>query len=324
MAGPARDHPWRGSALVQSMISYIVRRLLLAIPVLWVVVTLVFLALRLIPGDPAVVMAGEAAPYEVVAAIRREFGLDRSVPVQYGIFLARLVRGDLGQSVRTRRPVLYEIWARLPATAELALVSMAIATLLGVAAGVISATRQNTLVDYVCMVGALVGISVPVFWLGLMAMWFLSVQLGWFPVGGRGTLRHLVLPALTLGASAIAMIARMTRSSMLEILRQDHIRTARAKGLRERVVNQRHALRNALVPVVTLVGLQVGGLLGGAVLTETVFAWPGVGRLAVDSILNRDYPVVQGVVILMATVFVMVNLGVDMLYSVIDPRIRND
>ncbi|HAZ31013.1 TPA: peptide ABC transporter permease, partial [Candidatus Acetothermia bacterium] len=279
---------------------------------------------RLIPGDPAVVMAGEAAPYEVVAAIRREFGLDRSVPVQYGIFLARLVRGDLGQSVRTRRPVLYEIWARLPATAELALVSMAIATLLGVAAGVISATRHNTLVDYVCMVGALVGISVPVFWLGLMAMWFLSVQLGWFPVGGRGTLRHLVLPALTLGASAIAMIARMTRSSMLEILRQDHIRTARAKGLRERVVNQRHALRNALVPVVTLVGLQVGGLLGGAVLTETVFAWPGVGRLAVDSILNRDYPVVQGVVILMATVFVMVNLGVDMLYSVIDPRIRND
>jgi peptide/nickel transport system permease protein/oligopeptide transport system permease protein len=306
------------------MISYIVRRLLLAIPVLWVVVTLVFLALRLIPGDPAMVMAGEAAPFEVVEAIRREFGLDRPIHVQYGIFLARLVNGDLGQSVRTRRPVLYEIWARLPATAELALASMVVATLLGVTIGVISATRQNTIVDYLGMVGALVGISVPVFWLGLMAMWFFSVQLGWFPVGGRGTLRHLVLPALTLGAGTTAMVARMTRSSMLEVLRQDHIRTARAKGLRDSTVNQKHALRNALVPVVTLVGLQVGGLLGGAVLTETVFAWPGVGRLAVDSILNRDYPVVQGVVILMATVFVLVNLGVDMLYSVIDPRIRND
>jgi len=306
------------------MISYIARRLLLAVPALWGVVTLVFLALRLIPGDPALVMAGEAAPHEVVEAIRLEFGLDQPLPVQYGIFLARLVRGDLGRSVRTRHPVASEIWARLPATAELALASMLIATVLGVAAGVISATRQNTVVDYMSTVGALLGISVPVFWLGLMGMWFFSVQLRWLPVGGRGTLHHLILPALTLGAATIGMVARMTRSSMLEVLRQDYIRTARAKGLRERQVNQKHALRNALIPVVTIVGLQIGGLLGGAVLTETVFAWPGVGRLAVDSILNRDYPVVQGVVIMVAVIFVLANIGVDILYSVIDPRIRQE
>lgn len=304
------------------MLNYIVRRLLLAIPVLWGVVTLVFLALRLIPGDPAQVMAGEAAPFEVVQAIRREFGLDRPLIVQYGMFLGRLVRGDLGRSVRSRAPVTTEIAARFPATVELALASMVVATLIGVTAGILAAIYQNTVVDYVGMVIALLGISVPVFWLGLVLMWIFSVQLGWFPVVGRGTLRHLVLPAVALGASAAGMIARMTRSSMLEVLRQDHIRTAWAKGLPSRAVHLRHALRNALIPVVTIVGLQVGGLLGGAVLTETVFAWPGIGRLAVDSILNRDYPVVQGVVILVAAVFVFTNLTVDLLYSFIDPRIR--
>lgn len=306
------------------MISYIIRRLLLALPVLWGVVTLVFLALRLIPGDPAMVMAGEAAPREVVEEIRRVTGLDRPIHVQYAIYLVQLVQGNLGLSVRTRRPVALEIAARFPATVELALASMVIATLFGVAAGIISAIRQYSLVDYVCMVGALVGISVPVFWLGLMLLWVFSVMLGLFPVAGRGTIRHLVLPAVTLGMMSTGLIARMTRSSMLEVLRQEYIRTARAKGLREWHVNSRHALRNGLIPVVTVVGLQVGSLLGGAVITETVFAWPGVGRLMVDSILTRDYPIVQGVVLLVAVLFIFVNLGVDILYSVIDPRIRYD
>lgn len=306
------------------MVSYVARRVLLAFPVLWGVATLVFLALRLIPGDPAMVLAGEAAPFEVVQAIREEFGLDRPILMQYGIFLGRLLRGDLGTSVRTRAPVMTEIWVRFPATVELALASMVVAAALGITAGVLAGTHPNTILDYVCMVVALFGVSMPVFWLGLMAMWVFSVQLGWFPVVGRGTLSHLVLPALTLGTSATGVIARMTRSSMLEVLRQDYIRTARAKGLAQWAVDLRHALRNALVPVVTIVGLQVGGLLGGAVLTETVFAWPGIGRLAVDSILNRDYPVVQGVVVLVAAVFVLTNLAVDLLYSLIDPRIRLD
>ncbi|QAA76019.1 MAG: Dipeptide transport system permease protein DppB [Candidatus Bipolaricaulis sibiricus] len=306
------------------MLSYIVRRLLLAIPVLLGVVTLVFLALRLIPGDPALVMAGEAAPQEVVARIRTQLGLDRPLTVQYGIYIWNLLRGDLGRSARTRRPVTQELGFRLPATLELASASMAIAILLGLTAGIISATRQYSVLDYGTMVGALMGISIPVFWFGLMAMWIFSVRLGWFPVGGRGTLRHLVLPAVTLGAMATGMIARMTRSSMLEILRQDYIRTGRAKGLTERAVTLRHALRNALIPVVTVVGLQFGGLLAGSVLTETVFTWPGVGRLMVDSITNRDYPVVQGAVLVIALIFIGVNLLVDLAYSFVDPRIRYD
>ncbi len=306
------------------MISYIVRRLLLAIPVLFGVVTLVFLSLRLMPGDPALIMAGEAAPQEVVERIRQQLGLDRPIIVQYGIYMARLFQGDLGESVRTRRTVSREIGVRFPATLELASASMVIAIVFGLFAGLVSATRQYSLVDYGTMVGALLGISIPVFWFGLMAMWVFSVQLGWFPVGGRGTLRHLVLPAITLGAMSTGMIARMTRSSMLEVMRQDYVRTARAKGLKESVVNVRHAMRNALIPVITVAGLQFGMLLGGSVLTETVFTWPGVGRLMIDSINNRDYPVVQGAVLLIALVFTAVNLLVDITYSVVDPRIRYD
>ncbi len=306
------------------MISYVIRRVLLAVPVLLGVVTLVFLSLRLMPGDPALIMAGEAAPQEVVERIRTQLGLDRPLLAQFGIYMGNLLRGDLGQSVRTRRPVSREIGVRFPATMELASASMAIAILLGLIAGLISATRQYSLVDYGTMVAALVGISVPVFWFGLMAMWVFSVQLGWFPVGGRGTLRHLVLPAITLGAMSTGMIARMTRSSMLEVLRQDYVRTARAKGLTDRVVQMKHALRNALIPVMTVAGLQFGALLGGSVLTETVFTWPGVGRLMVDSIMSRDYPVVQGAVLLIAVVFTGVNLLVDITYSIVDPRIRYD
>ncbi len=306
------------------MLSYVARRVLLAVPVLLGVATLVFVALRLVPGDPALIMAGEVAPREVVEEIRHRLGLDRSLFVQYGIFLHQLLRMDLGRSVRTHRPVALEIWDRFPATVELAGASMLIAITVGVAVGVISAARQYSLLDHACTVGALFGLSLPGFWQGLMLMWYFSVELRWFPVVGRGTLSHLVLPAVTLGTGAIAMIARMTRSSMLEVLGQDYIRTARAKGLRERLVTLRHALRNAWIPVVTVVGLQFGALLGGAVITETVFAWPGVGRLMVDSISARDYPVVQGVVMLVAILFTFVNLGVDILYSFIDPRIRHD
>jgi len=306
------------------MLSYIIRRVLLAIPVLIGVVTLVFLSLRLMPGDPALIMAGEAAPQEVVDRIRERLGLDQPLIVQYGIYMGSLLRGDLGESARTRRPVSREIGTRLPATMELAAASMAIAVVFGLLAGLISATRQYSLVDYGTMVGALIGISIPVFWFGLMAMWIFSVQLGWFPVGGRGTFRHLVLPAITLGAMSTGMIARMTRSSMLEVLRQDYVRTAHAKGLGERAVHMKHALRNALIPVMTLAGLQFGTLLGGSVLTETVFTWPGVGRLMVNSIMNRDYPVVQGAVLLIAVIFTAVNLLVDIAYSVVDPRIRYD
>jgi len=306
------------------VISYIIRRVLLAIPVLVGVVTLVFLSLRLMPGDPALIMAGEAAPQEVVERIRDQLGLDRPLLVQYGIYMGNLLRGDLGQSVRTRREVTREIGFRFPATMELAAASMAIAMVFGVLAGVVSATKQYSILDYSTMVGALFGISIPVFWFGLMAMWVFSVQLGWFPVGGRGTIRHLVLPAITLGAMSTGMIARMTRSSMLEVMRQDYVRTARAKGVTERVVQLKHALRNALIPVLTIAGLQFGTLLGGSVLTETVFTWPGVGRLMVDSIMNRDYPVVQGAVLLIALVFTGVNLLVDIAYSFVDPRIRYD
>lgn len=306
------------------MISYIIRRLLLSIPVLIGVVTLVFLSLRLMPGDPALIMAGEAAPQEVVQRLREQLGLDRPLWVQYGIYMGNLFRGDLGTSVRTRRPVTREIGVRFPATMELAAASMAIAVFMGLIAGLVSATRQYSLLDYGTMVIALLGISVPVFWFGLMAMWFFSVRLGWFPVAGRGTLRHIVLPAITLGAMSAGMIARMTRSSMLEVMRQDYVRTARAKGVSERVVQLRHAMRNALIPVMTVTGLQFGTLLGGSVLTETVFTWPGVGRLMVDSIMNRDYPVVQGAVLLIAVVFTAVNLLVDIMYSLVDPRIRYD
>lgn len=304
------------------MINYIVRRLLLIIPVLLGVSLLVFSMIRLIPGDPAIFIAGEHASAEDIEAIREQFGLTRSFPVQYAIFLGNLVRGDLGRSTRTDRLVTVEIWERFPDTLQLAGASMLIASLLGLTAGIISATRRYSLADYTAMVGAMIGISTPVFWLGLMLMLLFSVHLNWLPAVGSGTIYHLILPAITLGAASTAVIARMTRSSMLEVFEQDYVRTARSKGLREDRVIIKHALRNALVPVVTIMGLRFGTLLGGAVITETVFAWPGVGRLMVDSILARDYPVVQGAVLVVAMTFIFVNLAVDLLYSFIDPRIR--
>lgn len=326
------------------MISYIVRRLLLTIFVLWGVSFIVFAMVRVIPGDPAQVIAGEMATREIVETIRRELGLDKPFLVQYGRFLQDLLplkieigsnwsmqfKGvDLGRSTRTKQPVVQEILDRFPKTMELAVGAMLVATLIGLFVGIISATRPYSLFDNLSMLGALAGVSMPVFWQGLMLMWVFALLLqqwiGWgFPATGRGTLLHLVLPAITLGTSSAAIIARMTRSSLLEVLRQEYIMTARAKGLREQIVTYKHALRNALIPTVTVVGLQFGTLLSGAVLTETVFAWPGVGRLMVESITNRDYPMVQGAVLLVALSFVLVNLLVDLLYAYIDPRIRYD
>ena len=304
------------------MVSYIIRRLLLTVPTLIGVTLIVFSMVRLIPGDPAIAIAGEHASAEIVTAIRERLGLDRPFPVQYTIFLGNLLRGDLGRSAWTGRPVSAELWGRFRNTLELTGASILIALVVGLVAGIISATRQYSFFDYIAMVGAMMGVSIPIFWLGLMLMLLFAVFLGWLPAMGRGTIAHLVLPAVALSTGSAAIIARMTRSSMLEVFHQDYIRTARAKGVIERLVIFKHAMRNALVPVVTIVGLQFGALLGGAILTETVFAWPGMGRLIVEAIFARDYPLVQGGVLLAAAAFVLVNLVVDLLYSFIDPRIR--
>jgi len=292
--------------------------------VLFGVSVLVFSIIRLIPGDPAEAMAGPHATREMIERIRTEFGLDKPIHLQFLRFMSGLLRGDLGRSIRTQRPVMAEILDRLPHTLELAAASMLLATVFGMLAGIISAAKPYSFFDHLSMFLALVGISLPVFWLGLMLMLLFSLKLGWLPAAGRGTLAHLVLPSITLAAASMALIARMTRSSLLEVLRQEYVVAARAKGLPERDVLFRHALKNALVPVITIIGLRFGTLLSGAVLTETVFAWPGVGRLMVDSISARDYPVVQGAVLVLALSFVFINLAVDLLYAVFNPRIRYD
>lgn len=306
------------------MTQYILRRLVLVIPVLIGVSIVVFWMVRAIPGDPARVLAGEAASRETVEQIRARLGLDKHPVVQYGIFVKNALQGDFGRSIRSRRPVMDEIRTRLRPTLELAVGSLFVALAIGVTAGVFSAVRPNSLVDAGSMFVALVGISMPVFWLGLMFMLVFSLRLEWFPTAGHGTWKHLVLPATTLGLNSAAIIARMTRSSMLEVLRQDYVRTARAKGLQERIIVLKHAFRNALIPIVTVTGLQFGTLLGGAVLTESVFAWPGIGRLMVDSIIARDYPVVQTAVLVVALAFILINLLVDILYAYVDPTIRYD
>jgi len=306
------------------MVQYTVRRLLLAVPTLLGVTLLVFSMVRMLPGDPAQAMAGVHATREYVEQVRRTLGLDQPLHVQYGRFMIGLFRGDLGTSIRTGLPVSQEVWSRMVPTLELTLVSLFLATLFGVAVGVISSTKPYSVFDYASMFGALVGLSAPVFWLGLMLMLLFSVQLGWLPAAGRSGLANLILPSVTLAASSVALVARFTRSTMLEVMRQDYVNTARAKGMRQRSVVLRHALRNALIPIVTIIGLRFGALLSGAVLTETVFAWPGVGRLMVDSISARDYPVVQGAVLLVALAFVVINLVVDLLYGVVNPRIQYD
>ncbi|HKK48953.1 MAG TPA: nickel ABC transporter permease [Alkalispirochaeta sp.] len=298
------------------------RRLLLTIPVVIGVSLLVFSLIRLLPGDPARALAGVTATPEYIEQVRERYGLNDPVYVQYGNFMRGLVTGDLGVSTFSRRPVTTEIGERFPRTLTLASLSLLIATVVGVSAGIVSATRRNSIFDNASMFVALVGVAAPVFWMALMLQLLFAVQLRWLPATGMGGISHLVLPSITLGMASAALMARITRSSMLDVLKQDFITTARSKGLAERVVIYKHALKNALIPVVTVLGLQFGILLGGAVLTETVFAWPGVGRLLVDSILRRDYPVVQGTVMLLAFLFVIINLVVDVIYAFLDPRIH--
>ncbi len=276
------------------------------------------------PGDPALILAGEEATEEVLARIRHEHGLDRPLPVQFAVYVRNILRGNLGVSIQSRQPVSTLIAQRFPLTLKLACLAILVSALLGVIAGVIAATRRNSAFDLAALFGSLVGISLPIFWLGLLMILVFAVKLRWFPAGGSGTVAHLVLPAIALGASSSAVIARMTRASMLEVLRQDYVRTARAKGVRERVVIFRHALKNAMVPILTVFGLEFGYNLSGAVLTETVFSLPGVGRLIVEAIFARDYPVVQGGILVVATTFVTVNLLTDIAYAFFNPRIRYD
>lgn len=304
------------------MFKYILQRLVLAIPTLFGVAVVVFLMLRMLPGDPARVIAGVMASEADVERIRMQLGLDQPVLTQFVSFMGRLAHLDLGQSARTSQPVLQEILARLPYTVELAVTAIVLATVVGIMAGVMAATHHNTKVDYLVSALSLFGVSMPVYWLGLMMIVVFAINLKVLPAAGADQPASFIMPSFTLALFVVGLITRMTRSSMLEVLRQDYVQTARAKGLAEQTVRYTHALRNALLPVVTVVGLQFGTLLGGAVLTETVFGWPGIGQLLVDSIFSRDYPLVQGIVLTFSTLFIMVNLAVDILYAYIDPRIH--
>ena len=307
------------------MHKFILRRLLLLIPVMLGVSVIIFLMLYLVPGDPASLQLGEAAAPEAIAALRREMGLDDPLWVQYGRWLWQLVvHRDLGTSFRGNRNVSTEIIARLPATLQLAGAAISIAIVVGVPIGIISAVKQYSIFDNVSMFVALLGVSMPNFWQGILLVMFFSLTLGLLPSSGWDSFNHMILPAVTLATGPAANIARMTRSSMLEVIRQDYIRTARGKGQVERIVTTKHALKNALIPIITAIGLQFGGLLGGAVLTESIFSIPGIGRLMVDAIRERDYPMVQGGVLLIALLFSMVNLAVDVLYAYADPRIKSE
>lgn len=305
------------------MAVYVARRVLFLIPVVLGVLTLVFLMRALVPGDPIEIMyLGQLPPDKAtVDLIRRELGLDAPLHVQFVRYLGSALRGELGRSVRTRRPVSAEIAARYGNTMLLAFASLTVAVTVGLTMGILAAVRRDTVVDTVTMIMAMAGLSMPAFWFGLIMISLFSVRLRWLPVMGSDSLRHLILPALTLGLIASTILARITRSSMLDVLNAQYIRTARAKGLRQKAVILRHALKNALIPVVTILGLQMGGLLGGAFIIEVVFSWHGVGELAVQAISQRDFPVIQGVVVVVAVTYVVINLIVDLAYSALDPRI---
>ena len=303
------------------MTFYLLRRLLQAVPVVLGVIFAVMLTIEMIPGDPVTLMLGEHATQESVAAVREALGLDKPLLVRYAQYIGNLLRGDLGRSLRERREVSEELADVWPATLELTAAALVIAVIFGVLAGVVSAVWPNSFFDGVMRLMSLFGLSMPVFWTGLTFIVLFSLWLNWLPVGGSGSLFHLILPAVTLSLPSLAMVARMTRSSVLEVLREDYIRTARAKGVRERAVVLKHGLRNACIPIVTLLGLQVGQLLGGAVLTETVFAWPGMGRLIVRAIFARDYILLQGAILVFALAFVLINLLVDISYAMFDPRV---
>jgi peptide/nickel transport system permease protein len=302
--------------------AYVLRRLLLALPALWAAVTLVFFLFRLVPGDPAELIAGELAPREVVESIRHQMGLDLPLPLQYAHYLGGLVHGDLGISKVSQQNAAEGLLQRLPATLELALVAMGLALALGITAGLVSAVKQYSWLDYLATVLSVSGISIPSFWLGLILIILFSVTLGLLPTAGNERPLSIVLPAVTLAAYQMAVIARMTRSSALEVLRQDYVRTARAKGVRERGVVMSHVLRNALIPTVAIVGLQLGYLLGGSIIVETVFAWPGVGGLMIESVRLRDYTMVQAVALVFAAMFLLINFVVDVLYAALDPRVQ--
>ena len=306
------------------MLRFLARRLALTVPVLLGVATLVFALIHLIPGDPAQAMLGETAAEEEVVALRGRLGLDRPLVEQYGNFLMSAVHGDLGTSLRTSEPVTQAILERLPATLELAAAARFVAIGVSIPLGIIAAVWRGTIVDYAATTLALTGISIPNFWLGPLLAIVFAVELGWLPVSGRGTLAHLVLPAISLGASLAASLARMTRASLLEELREPYVQAARARGASRARAVLRHGFRNSLIPVVTLVGLQFGAVLTGAVITETIFAWPGMGRLLIQSIGFRDYPIVQGCILFIAVTYVGMNLLTDLVYGVLDPRIRYD
>lgn len=332
------------------MVTYVLRRLLLAVPILIGVSLIVFLMLHSAGGDPAVLKLGARADAQSIARLRHELGLDRPLAVQYLDFLVHAVVGDFGRSYRSNAPVADEVFARFPATIELSLAAILLGGAIGLAAGTVAARRPHSLFDYSSTLAALIGVSIPTFWLGLILIIVFGLWLKWLPISGRvdprlpvdpsahflilsslvngdwtvfgNALKHLILPAVTLAGWPAAIVARMTRASLIEAMGQDYVRTARAKGLTEGVIVRRHAYRNALIPVLTVVGLEFGALLGGAVVTETVFAWPGVGKLTVDAIAARDYQVTQGVVLLLGAVFILLNLLVDVVYAVVDPRIR--
>ncbi len=332
------------------MFAYAVRRLLLLIPVLIGMSLITFSIIHLIPGNPAQTMLGEQATPEAIETLEENLGLNKPYLVQYGIYVKGLVTGDLGTSLLTKSPIIEEVKPFLAATIELTVFAMLFAIIIGVNAGIISAWKQNSWFDYISMLIALIGVSMPIFWLGLVEQWIFAQELQWLPAYGREnardpvevvthfylidsllsgrfdqfwvTMKHLILPGIALGTIPMAIIARMTRSSMLEVLRSDFVRTARAKGATQFIVIYKHALKNALIPVITVVGLQTGTLLGGAILTETIFSWPGMGRYIFEAIGSRDYPVIQSGILLVAFIFVMVNLIVDLLYAYLDPRIK--
>ena len=304
------------------MLAYFLRRLVGTIPVLIAVSIFVFGFVRLLPGDPARLVAGADASPQDVAAVRQELGLDQPIWTQYGRYVGQMAVGQLGRSSRTRQPVAVEIGARFMPTLLLTLFAMAWATVAGMAIGVLSGVCRGRWQDQAGMVFAVSGISFPSFWLGLLLIDVFAVRLGWLPTGGYGTWRHFVLPSFTLGVAVAAVLARFTRSAFVEVASEDFVRTARAKGLPERSVVLKHTLRNALLPVITMTGLQFGFLLGGAVVVETVFAWPGLGRLLVDSVSFRDYPVIQAEILLFSLEFILINLAVDLLYAVVNPEIR--
>lgn len=304
------------------MLKYAVKRIVLMIPVIVIMTMFVFLIFYFAPGDPVSRIAGPNATPEVYESIKRKYGLDQPFIVQYLRFVKSVIEGDLGVSILQGRPVIEMIKERLPVTLQIGLMGFLITFVIAIPAGVIAAVKKNTVVDYLCMLGSLLGMAIPTFWLGMLLLYVFAYKLRWFPISGDGTIKQIILPGFAIGLTNAAITARMVRSSMLEVLKQDYVRTARSKGLKEKTVIYSHALRNALIPIITLMGLKLGWIIGGSVALEIIFSIPGIGRLMVDSILARDYPVVQGSMIVLTSSIILANILADILYAVVDPRIR--